>query len=335
MAIYTRKGDAGMTRLADGSRVSKLHCRIEAVGAVDELSSALGLARGLTREPATDAALSRIQAQLIKIGSALSSPKYGAEISPDWVKELERAINEAEAELPRQTDWVLPGDTPGAGALHFARSVCRRAERAALKVYLDEEGTGTPEAPEAEPILAYLNRLSDYLHVLGRLESHRHLVRGIAQRVAHGLREDGANAGSPKGPLTTADCDRMLAAAEERAHAIGVPMVIAVVDEGGNLKAFRRMDGALLASVQIAQGKAYTSAALRLPTREVGAQVQPGAPLYGIALAAPGKMITFAGGLPLWRGERLIGAIGVSGGTVEEDEEVALAGQQALADCGA
>lgn len=335
MAIYTRKGDAGMTRLADGSRVSKLHRRIEAVGAVDELSSALGLARGLTQEPATDAALSRIQAQLIKIGSALSAPKYAADVSPDWVKELERAIDEVEAELPRQTDWILPGDTPGAGALHFARSVCRRAERAALRVYLDEEEDGKPEAPEAELILAYLNRLSDYLHVLGRLESHRHLVRGIAQRVASGLRDGGTAAASSEGPLTTADCDRMLAAAEQKAHAIGVPMVIAVVDEGGNLKAFRRMDGALLASVQIAQGKAYTSAALRMPTGEVAAQVQPGAPLYGIAMAEPGKYITFAGGLPLWRGGRLIGAIGVSGGTVEQDEEVALAGQQALTECGA
>lgn len=334
MAVYTRKGDAGMTRLADGSRVSKLHSRIEAEGAVDELSSALGLARGLTEEPTTAEAISRIQRQLISIGSAISAPRYASKVSHDWVDALERAIDEVEGQLPRQTDWVLPGDTPAAGALHMARSVCRRAERAALRVYLDENGSLKPDAPEAQVILAYLNRLSDYLHVLGRFEVHRHLVKEITKLVTERLQKAGGSSAEAEPAtetgLTTADCDRMLAAAQAEARAIGVPMVISIMDEGGNLKAFTRMDDALLGSVKISQGKAYTSVALKMPTREVDKQVQPGAPLYGVALAEPGRMITFPGGLPLWRNGRLIGGIGVSGGTVEQDEKVALAGQRAL-----
>lgn len=335
MSIYTRKGDAGKTSLADGTRVSKLHSRIEAVGTVDELSSALGLARGLVQDEAIGGALREIQAKLLKVNAAISSPKHAAALSAEWAKELERAIDEADAELPPQTDWVLPGDTAGSGALHLARSVARRAERAVLRVYAGEDAGSAdePVAPEAQVILTFLNRLSDYLHILGRLEAHRQLVRGIARRVAATM-VDGDGAQGAHRPLeaalTLADCDRMLAAAEARAREIGVPMVMAVVDDSGNLKAFRRMDGALLVSVQLAVGKAYTSAALRRPSRDVGAQAQPGAALYGIGLADPGRIVTFGGGLPLGRGGHIIGGIGVSGGTVEQDEEVARAGQQAL-----
>lgn len=335
MSIYTRKGDAGQTSLADGRRVSKLHSRIEAVGTVDELSSALGLARGLVQDEAIGAALREIQAKLLKVNSAISSPKYATAVSPEWAKELERAIDAADAELPPQTDWVLPGDTAGSGALHLARSVARRAERAVLRVYAggDTEGAEEPVAPEGQVILTFLNRLSDYLHIAGRLEAHRQLVRGIARRVAATMADSHGTPGAlqpPDAALTLADCDRMLAAAEAKAREIGVPMVMAVVDDGGNLKAFRRMDGSLLVSVQLAVGKAYTSAALRQPSQDVGALAQPGAVLYGIGLAEPGRIVTFGGGLPLSRGGRIIGGIGVSGGTVEQDEEVARAGQQAL-----
>lgn len=334
MSIYTRKGDAGQTSLADGTRVSKLHSRIEAVGTVDELSSALGLARGLVQDEAIALALREIQAKLLKVNSAISSPKYAAAVSPEWARELERAIDEADAELPPQTDWVLPGDTAGSGALHLARSVARRAERAVLRVYAgDAGGAEEPVAPEGQVILTFLNRLSDYLHIAGRLEAHRQLVRGIARRVAATMAESSGGQGAlrpPEAGLTLADCDRMLAAAEAKAREIGVPMVMAVVDDGGNLKAFRRMDGALLVSVQLAVGKAYTSVAVRQPSRDVGALAQPGAALYGIGLAEPGRIVTFGGGLPLSRGGRIVGGIGVSGGTVEQDEEVARAGQQAL-----
>lgn len=130
--------------------------------------------------------------------------------------------------------------------------------------------------------------------------------------------------------LTSKDCDRILAAAEARAREIGVPMVIAIVDAGGNLKCYRRMEGSLLASIDIAQGKAYTACALRLPTRDVGRLAQPGQELYGIEATNKGRIVTFGGGFPLWRGDQLLGGIGVSGGSVDEDEDVARAGLAAL-----
>jgi uncharacterized protein GlcG (DUF336 family) len=120
--------------------------------------------------------------------------------------------------------------------------------------------------------------------------------------------------------------DAAIAAAEEQ----GTKMDVAVVDAGGNLKAFARMDGAWLGSIDIATSKARTARYFDLPTEELGALSQPGGPLYGIEVSN-GGLITFPGGLPLKAEDgTVIGAIGVSGSTVEDDRAVATAGAAAL-----
>ncbi|HET6997625.1 MAG TPA: heme-binding protein [Solirubrobacterales bacterium] len=115
-------------------------------------------------------------------------------------------------------------------------------------------------------------------------------------------------------------------AAAEKATAIGVPMNVAVVDAGNNLTAFVRQDGAWLGSIDIAQGKAYTARAFDMPTRDLVPAVQPGGSLYGIEVSNQGHLIVFPGGIPIVAGEEIVGAIGVSGGSVEQDQEVAEAG---------
>lgn len=115
-------------------------------------------------------------------------------------------------------------------------------------------------------------------------------------------------------------------AARQRAEEIGVPMNIAVVDEGNNLTAFARMDGAWLGSIDIAQNKAYTSRAFDMSTKDLAPLCQPGQPLFGIHASNQGRLIVFAGGIPLHATGTVIGAIGVSGGTVEQDHDVAEAG---------
>ena len=122
----------------------------------------------------------------------------------------------------------------------------------------------------------------------------------------------------------------VLEAAREKASQIGVPMNIAVVDEGSNLVAFARMDGAWLGSIDIAQNKAYTARAFDMPTIELAPLAQPGGPLYGIEASNHGLVIVFAGGIPLISDGRVVGAIGVSGGAVEQDQEVAEAGVAAF-----
>ena len=111
----------------------------------------------------------------------------------------------------------------------------------------------------------------------------------------------------------------LVAAAKEKAKKIDVPMVIAVVDGGGNLVALQRMDGALLVSIDIAANKAYTAVAIKIPTHELAKLTQSGQPLFGIHNADGGRIVIFGGGFPLERNNEIIGGIGVSGGSVEQD----------------
>lgn len=126
------------------------------------------------------------------------------------------------------------------------------------------------------------------------------------------------------------DAKRMIAAAEEEAEEVGVPMCIAVADGGGNLVGFHRMDDALLASVDIARNKAYTAVSLKMSTDAVGEAAQPGESLYGIETTNAGRIVTFGGGFPIETEEDIVGAIGVSGGSPEEDMTVARAGLDAF-----
>lgn len=115
----------------------------------------------------------------------------------------------------------------------------------------------------------------------------------------------------------------LIAASKEKAREINVPMVIAVVDGGGNLVALQRMDQALLVSIDIAVNKAYTAVAIKIPTHELAKIAQPEQPLFGIHNADGGRIVIFGGGFPLKRNEEIIGGIGVSGGSVEEDIQCA------------
>jgi len=173
MKIYTRTGDSGDTALFGGGRVSKDHARVAAYGTVDELNSILGLAlaKGLSEDTATR--LRPVQDDLFAIGAVLStappeenrpSPKT-PDLPTDRIGEMEQWIDEATAELPPLREFVVPGGTESSATLHVARCVCRRAERATVTLAHDEPLDGV--------IVQYLNRLSDLLFVLARLENHR------------------------------------------------------------------------------------------------------------------------------------------------------------------
>jgi uncharacterized protein GlcG (DUF336 family) len=130
--------------------------------------------------------------------------------------------------------------------------------------------------------------------------------------------------------MTLEAAQAVVEAAKAKAAEIGVPMNIAVVDEGMNLTAFARMDGAWLGSIDIAQNKAYTARAFDMATRDLAPLCQSGQPLFGIHASNHGRLIIFAGGIPLKKGEQVVGAVGVSGGSVEQDHEVAEAGVAAF-----
>lgn len=174
MKLYTKRGDGGMTALFGGQRVGKDDVRVEAYGSVDELNALLGLCKCKVQEDKTREQLALVQTDLLILGAHLATPEpTGGRTKPrlpelplERVEEMERWIDEAEARLPELRRFILPAGCEGAAQLHLARTVCRRAERRVV---------GLSEVDGAlEPFFVrYLNRLSDYLFTVARLENLR------------------------------------------------------------------------------------------------------------------------------------------------------------------
>ena len=167
MKIYTKTGDYGETGLSAGPRVGKEHPRIEAYGSVDELAATLGMVRSEQPPEDIDEVLSRIQRELFVLGGELATPtperREMETIQPHHIRHLEEDIDRFEVQLPELRNFILPGGSKAGATLHLARTVCRRAERAVVSL-------GREEAIN-EFALTYLNRLSDALFVLARLEN--------------------------------------------------------------------------------------------------------------------------------------------------------------------
>ena len=130
--------------------------------------------------------------------------------------------------------------------------------------------------------------------------------------------------------VTLSDARRVIAAAEKKADELGQPMNIAVADAGGNLVAHARMDGAWIGSIDISMKKAYTSRAFDIETKDLADHSQSGGQFFGIHASNDGRIMIFAGGIPLRRDGRVVGAVGVSGGSGEQDHAVAEAGAGAF-----
>ncbi|MEP6639756.1 MAG: cob(I)yrinic acid a,c-diamide adenosyltransferase [Chloroflexota bacterium] len=174
--IYTKTGDGGTTGLGNGQRVAKDSQRVETYGTVDELNSQIGaaLAAGLCERLAAELPL--IQNELFDLGADLATPATSQArhpvptVEPRHIEKLERLIDELNEVVGPLANFLLPGGSPGASQLHVARTVCRRAERAAATL-AQEQAIGPT-------VLPYLNRLSDALFVMARYENHQ---RGVAE----------------------------------------------------------------------------------------------------------------------------------------------------------
>jgi cob(I)alamin adenosyltransferase len=157
--------------LFGGGRVSKDDERVDAYGEVDELNATLGLARGFSMTAELDGLLQRLQDQLFTVGAVLATPmeaKAAAhipQVQPEWVEAMEKAIDGFETELPKMTHFILPGGSQASGALHLARTVCRRAERRVVPMLR--------EGKVPAQVGVFLNRLSDLLFVMARVANHR------------------------------------------------------------------------------------------------------------------------------------------------------------------
>ena len=170
--IYTKTGDQGDTGLFDGTRVPKDDARVSAYGDIDETNAAIGAARAFVQDPEVDALLLKIQSDLFTVGAQLADPKYGKkprpekfQLDPGRIGEFEKAIDRWQAELEPLKGFILPCGGPSGALLHVARTVCRRAERAI--VALARTVSVNPD------VIVYVNRLSDLLFVLARVENRK------------------------------------------------------------------------------------------------------------------------------------------------------------------
>jgi len=180
MSISTMRGDAGETSLAGGVRVSKASARVEAYGTIDELNSSLGFARSICDDTEIAALTKAIQQDLFRVGSSLAtpteSPKPQIVIDPALVDRLTAEVHRIEAIEGILADWSIPGEHTAAAAFDMARTICRRGERALVR--LQEAGAVVQPA-----ILAYVNRLSDLLWLFGRKLEHDAGVSGSLRDV--------------------------------------------------------------------------------------------------------------------------------------------------------
>lgn len=342
MKVYTKTGDGGQTSLLSKQRVDKDDDRVNAYGTIDEASAAMGLARALCDKDWAVEIIQNIQAELILLNADLATAAVTADsemrIKAGHVTRLEKIIDSLELKRIPQPYFITPGDTVVSAALDLARTVVRRAERLVVTLKRTQTVSGQ--------VSLYLNRLSDLLYVLARCVEQEELIQTVAAKVNQILAEKPARRGveaadvmaqakkivaaASHGPgcsVSILDTARkVMAAAEQKAIEIGVPMVIAVVDAGGNLVAQHRMDGALLGSISLALDKAYTAAALKMSTDTAASLAVPGQPLFGLNTAGSGRFVVFGGGFPLVSKGGVIGGIGVSGGSVDEDIIVAKAG---------
>ncbi len=329
--IYTGVGDTGQTRLLGNVSVSKDDLRVEVYGTLDEATSTLGLARATSPYQDMCQLIWQLQEELIPVmseiawvpGTPLKKPI--PQVSAEQVHQIERLIDQWSAEWIQTGHFITPGGSPSSSALDMARTIVRRAERRMAALHQRE--------PVNPHLLKYINRLSDLLYVLARVDEQRTLkaiigevIKSSPQKPHSGEEVHPSNLQTSEAcpKLTLSDSHRIIAAGIRRATEIGVPMVLSVADEHGQIIQTCRMDDARPISSQLAPYKAYTAAAVRVPTHELASLSQPGQPLYHID-ANLDKFTVSGGGFPiLWLG-KVIGGVGASGGSVEQDIDVAQA----------
>ncbi len=318
--LYTKTGDKGQTSLVGGSRVSKSDLQVECYGTIDEANSMLGLAYSNTCQEYIRTTIHTIQGRLFSLGAELASDREGASklknlISEEDVAFLENVVDTCTETTGKMTHFVIPGVDSASSALHVARTIVRRAERRMVEL------AGSSSVREV--VMRYVNRLSDAIYAMARLQEETVAQAQMREKVTEMVKNVLAGDADGLPPISLEILERMAERAKEKSRELGVPVVFSAVDGGGNLLLLERMEGALPGSVEVSAGKAYTANAFHMPTHELGQAARQDGPLYGIENAAPGKIILFGGGFPYVSGGQIVGGIGVSGGTVEQDMEIA------------
>lgn len=322
--LYTKAGDKGLTALTPAAQVSKADERIAAIGGTEEVISALGMVRAVTDCPIFRGRLERIMKTMRTLGKGLADARSGRyAFSEEEIAFLEKGIDKMLSQMPEGVmDDYLPGGCEQSARLDVAYTTARACERAVVAM---DRRYAVPEL-----FKQYINRLCDYLLVSARYSDHQNSQKpadeapaqptipasAVTPTVESVVSQVMARLGGAAS-MDLARAKKLIAAVEQRALETGKQAVIAVVNAAGNPVAVHVMDGAYLVSYEVAVKKAYTAVAVKMPTMELYKLVQPGGTFYG--LQSLEGMVTFGGGVPITVGGVIVGGLGVSGGTGEED----------------
>ena len=327
MGIYTKTGDKGETSLFDGVRVKKSSLRVNAYGTLDELNAHISVAEKVAVNCAIKAILKNLQYKLFYCAAEIATAdveklkEKSVIINDNDIKELEHIIDSYAKILPKVDSFILPGRFIAGAELHVARTVCRRAERL-LNEMLEETKI-------RDTILIFMNRLSDCLYMLARMEDMEIELNDAVSEVMKRYEQATNKTLSKKDYMFDFDkVEKVIKACINKADELKVPVVIALVDDAGKTVAFYKMQDSLLVSTDLAHKKAYTAVAMKEATHNLQTITQPGQDLYQLEAICNGQIVTFGGGLPLYSSGNLVGGLGVSGGTVEEDIIIASAGKR-------
>ena len=369
MKIYTKGGDRGTTSLVQTKNISKSDDRVQCVGTMDELTSQIGLVKTMLTDAQETGFLEKIQRTLITVMAGVADPfKKDYHIDDSAAQELEAEIDRLELLFQRPKEFILPGTCRLSAQIDVARTVARRAERSLALVsvrygadngskkymnrladylyilaryhdhlWMQEKGTagfpaaaagnqeqGSPEGTAADKADKYGNA-ADRAAVPADASDGSALQEHCAALVREALKQMGV---IPRINLNIARnlADRIEAEAARR----GLRAVIAVCTPEGNPVLVHAMDGAFLVSFDVATKKAYTSVAVKMSTQELSRLAQPGQTFYGVDKMDGGRIVVFGGGIPLKYGDTIIGGLGISGGTGEEDHSLAEYGASVL-----
>ncbi|MDN5308328.1 MAG: hypothetical protein PWP16_1691, partial [Eubacteriaceae bacterium] len=297
--VYTRGGDKGETSLFGSSRTGKDNIEVDAYGTMDEANSAIGFAYSIIEDEAIKEILRHLQKRIFVLGAELASDDKGKEMLKDGICQndidyMEKVLDHYLEIVGPQRDFVIPGENKSSAALHVARTVVRRGERIIVHYNREQDNAVRPE------MIKFVNRLSDTLFVLARMEDFNAVVKDVVGLVKEKINE----AAEPEVVAVDNDQDysllrlakKMSAAARVKAEEMGVPIVFSVVDQGGNLTYFERMEDALMVSIDISINKAYTANALKMSTDKVAGVVKEDGSLYGLQWTNDGRMVVFGGG---------------------------------------
>ena len=345
MSIYTKRGDRGITDMAHVGNISKSDDRIRLMGEADELNSHIELVKSMLRQSEILQLLERIQKNLDLIAAGVSNPyDRDCKVSEKETAVLEAETDKLEALCEKPVPEKLTGKSRLAAEIDIARTVARRTERCLAQVSV-KFGVDTESK-------RFLNRLSDYLYILARyIEYYSDLSVELSDDHAGALAKTSDNNTDVlkktadineaviqevlkrmgiQSRITLDTAKKLIERLEQEAVRRGQRAVIAVCNPEGNPVAVHVMDGAFLVSFDVAMKKAYTAVAVKMSTMELSKIAQPGGTFYGVDKLDGGKIVIFGGGIPLKSGNTIIGGLGISGGTGEEDHSLAEYGQSVL-----